>query len=79
MFKFVPLTDGVGGDSGCFAITDVVKQYLDVFLAAAALCISGMRESYILDTSQDHPWFSPENGEVKTSHGDQGQRVNPGI
>lgn len=66
MLKFVPPADGIGSDSGFLAISDETRQYLDIVLAAAALCTSGLRESFILGLSQDHPWFSLENEDVGT-------------
>lgn len=64
MLRYVPLADGIGCDSGRLALSGEAKRYLAMLLAAVALCISGMRGSYIPDPSQDHPRFFLENGDV---------------
>lgn len=68
--KFASLADGIGHDSSCLDIADEARQPLDIFLAAAALCVSrqGLRMSCILDPSEDQPSFSPnENRECGDS------------
>lgn len=79
---FVPLADGTGGDWGCLASSDEAKLHLGIFLAAAALHISGKRHSYILDPSQHHPGFLWEmgGGDLPSSpHTGESVTVRPGI